>query len=46
MTYEQLEHAMETYGYALAGLTAEEVEAIAEAEGIKRHSNGKYYFSA
>ena len=46
MTYEQLEYAMEAQGYALSGLTAEEVEAIAEAEGFKRHGNGKYYFKA
>lgn len=46
MTYEQLENAMESLGYALGGLTAEEVEAIAGAEGFKRHRNGKYYYNA
>lgn len=46
MTYEQLETMLETKGYALGGLTAEEVEAIAEAEGFKRNRNGKYTYRA
>lgn len=45
MTYEQLENAMESYGYNLAGLTPEEVEAIAEAEGFRKAQNGKYKYN-
>lgn len=46
MTYEQLEMMLETKGYALGGLTADEVEAIAEVEGFKLRKNGKYYYKA
>lgn len=44
MTYEKLEYAMEQRGYNIAGLTPEQIEAIAEVEGFKRHTNGKYYY--
>ena len=45
MTYENLEFAMEQSGYNIDGLTAEEVEAIAEVEGYKMASDDKYYFT-
>lgn len=46
MTYEQLEQAIEGRGYNIAALTPDQVEAIAEVEGFKRHTNGRYYYKS
>lgn len=44
MNFEMMQEYLENAGYNIDGMHAEEVDALAEAEGFKQDANGKYRY--
>lgn len=44
MTFENMTEYLENVGYAVDGMDAEEVDALAEAEGFKEGDDRKYHY--
>lgn len=44
MTYERMEQLLEARGYNIAGLTADEVDALAYVEGFRLDASGYYRY--